>query len=319
MLSLGNITDPNTGLPAVKRPQEDQFSDFNGEYIPVVSHDGTPVGPRDNRTTNDLFGLGLLDAITDQKLSTLADPDDSNGDGISGRIHWVTSHGVVHAGKFGRKSEVSHLDEFNFEAIFNEQGVANQEFNTDGIVITGGNPIVGYETMPLEGLDGRANPEVTEAEMDALNMYVKLLAPAMQNKNALPRRDRAHGRALFSQTGCADCHTPSMRTGPHEIKALRNKEIQPFSDFLLHDMGVGLEKGCKGNATPREWRTEPLWGLRFIHGRVVGYMHDGRAKSLEAAIAAHGSEGSEGAQSSAAFEALSEEDQTLLVNYLGTL
>jgi CxxC motif-containing protein (DUF1111 family) len=285
------------------------------EPVPAVSIHGVPVGPIDDRTTNDLFGLGLIDAVRDHTIEALADPDDLNGDGISGRVHWAVDHrGETHVGKFGRKAEIAHLDEFNAEAFQNEQGVTNPEVTSDGIFIVGADPN-GYDTMSLEGLDGVPNPEVSAEELEAVNMYVRLLAPAIQNKGALSGREYGQGRSLFSRVGCADCHTPSMRTGPNKIKALSNKEIQPFSDFLLHDMGPDLAEGCKGDARPQEWRTEPLWALRFINP-AVGYMHDGRAGTIEEAILAHGGEG---AGARAAFEALSNDDKSLLLNFLDIL
>ena len=278
-----------------------------------------------------MFGLGLVDAVTDATLAALEDPNDLNGDDVSGRVHWVQDHhGQTHAGKFWRKSEVAHLDECNAEAFQNEQGVTNPEFPSDGVVIDGGT------VLDLQTWDAVSDPEVSEAEMHALNMYVKLLAPARRNNKAI--RGLGPGRALFDQVGCASCHTPEMQTGPHEIRALNNQKIEPYSDFLLHDMGSGLAEGCKGSASPQEWRTEPLWGLRFVDQRRTGYLHGGRADSqavadltgkdrddvtrhevLALAIQVHGSEGSEGNGARDAFEALSDSEKTSLLSFLETL
>jgi CxxC motif-containing protein (DUF1111 family) len=308
----------NTGaLPSMglfKLAQEPVNADFIGEYIPLVSQHGIPVGPRDDRTTNDLFGLGLLDAMPDWKLWLRTDPWDVNGDGISGRANWVTDHnGRIGIGKFGRKSEVAHLDEFNAEAFQNEQGVTNPEFMDDGILVTG--KVLGslqdLITVTLD--DGFLDPEVSEEDMDLLNAYVRFLAPPAQNLDALSRRDRKKGKKVFRDVGCDSCHTPRMVTGWSKHKVLRWKVIKPYSDLLLHDMGPDLAEGCKADATPSEWRTEPLWGLRFV---TAGYMHDGRAATIEEAIDLHGGEG---AGSRDAYDALNATDQTLLLDFLNTL
>jgi len=311
-----------------KRQQEVANLDFsNGEYIPLFSEHGIPVGPRDDRTTNDLFGLGLLDAITDQKLSTLEDPDDSNGDGISGRIHWVTDHhGDLHAGKFGRRSEVAHLDEFNAEAFQNEQGVTNPEFPSDGVLVICSDEVNGaclddlVDLTTVDLLDGFGPPslDVNQDDLDLLNAYVRFLAPPEQNPDSMSKSDRNQGSRIFRQTGCADCHTVQLTTGASEHDALNHKVIQPYSDLLLHDMGADLAEGCKGDATPTEWRTEPLWGLRFVP-TATGYMHDGRASTLEGAILAHAGEGSEANGSVDAYNALEQGDKDLLIAFLNTL
>lgn len=306
------------GFPA-PLAQEDPgpFAGVGGEYIPVVSQHGIPTGPRDDRTTNDLFGLGLLDAISDSTLSALADPNDANGDGISGRVHWVTDHhGEIRAGKFGRKAEVAHLDEFNAEAFQNEQGVTNPEFGDDGVLVVGyvneANPDP-QNLLTVSLADGFRDPEVKKKDLKRLNAYVRFLAPPAQNPDAMSRKDRKKAKKIFKKTGCAACHTPELVTGRSKSKALRNQVIQPYSDMLLHDMGPDLAEGCKVDATPSEWRTEPLWGLRFVP---TGYMHDGRAETLEEAIGFHGGEAA-GARD--AYSALSPGHQKLLLDFLNTL
>ena len=289
-----------------------------------MSKDGHAVGPLDDRTTNDLFGLGLLDALTDENLTELADPDDADGDGISGRVHWVTDHhGEMHVGKFGRKSEVAHLDEFNAEAFQNEQGVTNPEFGSDGRLVTGyqnpGEPdpmIRGRDLVWVALDDGIPDEEVDEHDMEFLNAYVRFLAPPADNTDSLSKKDQGRANGLFHSTGCAACHKPELKTGHHESNALSKIKISPYSDMLLHDMGSDLAEGCKGDATPSEWRTEPLWGLRFV---VAGYMHDGRAATLDAAILAHAGEGSEANNAVDAYEDLEEKDRLLLIDFLNTL
>src|SRR5204863_577315 len=100
-------------------------------------------------------------------------------------------------------------------------------------------------------------------------------------------RNGRRGRELFSQIGCATCHVPTLRTGDSPIAALRNKEVAAYTDLLLHDMGPDLADICLGLATPSEFRTEPLMGLRLA----THFLHDGRAKTPEQAIQLHGGEG----------------------------
>jgi len=312
-----------------KRGQEvAHILDFpNGEYIPLYSEHGVPVGPSDDRTTNDLFGLGLLDAVEDSLLEKLADPYDADGDGISGRIHWVTDHhGDVHAGKFGRKSEVAHLDEFNAEAFQNEQGVTNPEFPSDGVLVVCDNPadplepsgaclddLVNLSTVNLQDGFGPPVLDVNQEDLDLVNAYVRFLAQPLPNTDAMDPYSLDRAKHKFRSAGCATCHTPKMKTGYHESASLSYKVIEPYSDLLLHDMGSELGEGCKGDATPNEWRTEPLWGLRFVPGL---YMHDGRATTLYDAIQMHGGEA---ALSRYKFNSMEQKDQDLVIEFLNTL
>jgi CxxC motif-containing protein (DUF1111 family) len=138
--------------------------------------------------------------------------------------------------------------------------------------------------------------------------YVRLLAiPA----RAAPE---PRGAALFASIGCADCHVPTARTrADHPIEALRDREVALYTDLLLHDLGVGLDDGIEeGAAAPREWRTAPLVGLRFLRA----LLHDGRADDVADAIDAHGSEGSEASDVVARYRALSTEDRARLVAFV---
>jgi CxxC motif-containing protein (DUF1111 family) len=99
------------------------------------------------------------------------------------------------------------------------------------------------------------------------------------------------GEAAFAALGCASCHAPVLETGPHALEALNHRTIHPYTDLLLHDMGDGLADGRPdGEATGREWRTPPLWGIGLaeaVAGRAF-YLHDGRARSLTEAVLWHG-------------------------------
>ena len=260
-------------------------------------------------------------------LERLADPYDKDGDGISGRVHWVTDHnGEVHAGKFGRKSEVVHLDEFNAEAFQNEQGVTNPEFPSDGVLVICDNPadaldpsgaclddLVNLTTVDLQDGFGPPVLDVNQEDMDLVNAYVRFLAQPANNSASMHPKKVERAKHKFRSAGCSTCHTPKLKTGYHESAALSHKYIEPYSDLLLHDMGADLGEGCKGDAKPNEWRTEPLWGLRFVP---AGYMHDGRAATIYDAIQAHGGEAYRAKHK---FNSMEQKDQDIVIEWLNTL
>ena len=105
---------------------------------------------------------------------------------------------------------------------------------------------------------------------------------------------------------------PTLRTGDNPIPALRHKEVAAYTDLLLHDMGPELADICFGLATPSEFRTEPLMGLRLV----TQFLHDGRGKTAEQAIQMHGGEG---ARARDLFKALPAADRAALVAFLKTL
>jgi CxxC motif-containing protein (DUF1111 family) len=146
--------------------------------------------------------------------------------------------------------------------------------------------------------------------------YLRLLAAPAPGPST-PERDR--GGSLFTQVGCAACHTPVLHTGPNVIAALSNKPVTLYSDLLLHDMGDALaDDRPDGGASGREWRTTPLWGMRlirdFLNGEVF-LLHDGRARTIEEAILLHGGE-AQGARDR--FQALGESDRAALVDFVGS-
>jgi len=244
------------------------------------------------RTTPDLFGFGLLDAVPDAVILALADPDDRDGDGISGRPNRFFDGRL---GRFGRKALVPTLREFNAGAFVVEQGITNPEVLSEETV--GGQPIP-------PGVDPVPEPEITEKALEATDAFVRFLAPPAPLKLT---RVATQGRDIFSRIGCHRCHVPTLKTGDHAVKALSNREVAAYTDLLLHDMGPELADICLGLATPSEFRTEPLMGLRLSER----FLHDGRAGSTEEAIRLHGGEGAAardkfGALSSAARQALLE-------------
>jgi CxxC motif-containing protein (DUF1111 family) len=237
---------------------------------------GETVPPQANaisvRITTPLFGAGLIDAIPDwQILLNAAIP---YGDGISGRPNIVVDPrtGNRGVGRFGWKAQHSSLLTFSSDAYLNEMGVTNSVFPTE-------NKPQGLDIPP--GCDLHADPESTD-DAQAFFNFMRLLAPPPRQAITL---QVAKGSLVFVATGCASCHTPAMTTGDNAIEALRFRPVRLFSDLLLHDVGTG-DGMVQGQATGREFRTAPLWGASSRDF----FMHDGRARNIPDAVAAHGGE-----------------------------
>ncbi len=270
--------------------------------------DGEPLPPEATgiarRTTPDVFGFGLLDAVPDSVILALADPDDHDGDGISGRPNRFFDGRL---GRFGRKAIVPTLSEFNRGAFVIEQGITNPAVPDEETI--GGRPIP-------QGVDPVPEPEIDQKVIDLTDLFVRFLAPpAPQRLSKLAKR----GRTIFSEIGCGSCHVPSLKSGDHPVPALRGKEVAAYTDLLLHDMGPELADICLGLATPSEFRTEPLMGLHLSEEIEEGeprFLHDGRARSIEEAIRLHGGEG---AASRDKFAGLSDADRAALLKFLRSL
>jgi CxxC motif-containing protein (DUF1111 family) len=249
------------------------------------------------RTSPVVFGRGLLDLVPDSVILSYADPADRNGDSISGRPNHFFDGRL---GRFGRKALVPTLREFNDGAFPIEMSVTNPAVPSEEPI--GGNPIPA-------GVDPVPEPEINQEAIDLTDAFVRFLAaPTPLKANSAARR----GRELFASVGCTGCHIPMLRTGDSPITALRNKDVAAYTDLLLHDMGPDLADICLTEATPSEFRTEPLIGLRVA----TQFLHDGRAKTLEQAIQMHGGEGSRARDG---FLGLSETERAALIAFLKTL
>lgn len=282
--------------------------------VPEVLPPGQPTSVR---LPPPVFGMGLIEAIPVETLLALADPDDADGDGISGRPNWVTPPPWVPAtelgggsgqrvGRFSRKAQVSSLLQQAVEAYLQDMGVTS-----DFLPAENWNPAAGE---PTQAADRAPDPEVPESTVRAVVSYVRMLTPPAPGTNT-PARLR--GGQVFEEIGCAACHIPRLDTGPHPIAALSRRPADLYSDLLLHDMGPELaDDRTDGTADGREWRTAPLWGLRvmpdFLDGDVF-LLHDGRAHSVAEAIAFHGGEG---AASRARFDALVDGDRAALLDFV---
>jgi len=286
--------------------------------IPGAEPETLPEGVEvSRRLPPPVFGVGLIEAIPEETILALADPDDEDGDGISGRPNWVEAPDWVPAsepgagpgpqlGRFSRKAQVSSLLQQIVEAYHQDIGITS-----DFLPRENRNPRASRAT---EGADRVPDPEISEGEIRANLAYVRMLAPPAPG-TMTPRRER--GAELFRDVGCTGCHVTELRTGPSTISAIANRPVPLYSDLLLHDMGPELADGRPdGSATGSEWRTAPLWGLRVMRDFLDGdafLLHDGRARTVAEAIRYHGGEA---AAARAAFEALPQEDREALLDYV---
>lgn len=236
------------------------------------------LGPR---VAPQLIGLGLLEAVPLVLLRHLADPGDANGDGISGRVHYVDS-ARSRAGRFGWKATETNVRSQVAAAFANDMGITS--IDRPGGFATAPQ----RQTLPAD----EREPEVRASTFAKVVFYTQALAVPRQRDANAPEVMR--GQALFEAFGCAACHAPTLTTGDQAfVDAYRNQRFHPFTDLLLHDMGPGLaDQKHDGDSLPGEWRTPPLWGLGLIevvngHTRLL---HDGRARSIAEAVLWHGGE-----------------------------
>ena len=263
------------------------------------------------RIAQAVVGMGLLEAIPEERILALADPEDADGDGISGRMNMVRDirSGEVVPGRFGWKANQPSVEQQAAGAFHGDIGITTTLFPDENCP----------EGQTACGLapDG-GSPEAPDDRLQKVAFYVQTLAvPAMRNvDNPVVHQ----GAGLFVDVGCSSCHTPRHTTdSAHPLTPLHGQTIYPYTDLLIHDMGEGLADGRPdGLASGSEWRTPPLWGIGLVpvvsgHTR---FLHDGRARSLEEAILWHGGEGQ---ASRDRFMHLSLEDRMALLKFLESI
>lgn len=249
-----------------------------------------------------IFGLGLVEAIPEDQILAHADPDDLDGDGVSGRPGRTVDGRFA---RFGRKADQATLHEFVELAAHLEMGLTSPGRPDEGT-------IAGAPFPP--GTDPAPDPELTEVEVALLTDFIRYLAPPARRmgESVRDRRMIERGEELFGTIGCAACHTPYFTTGPSAVPALDRKRVGLYSDLLLHEMGPDLASVCGPGATPTEHRTEPLMGL----GHRRSYLHDGRTNDLSEAILLHGGEA---APARERFQGLDELERHALIRFLQSL
>lgn len=275
-------------------------------YMPLPA--GYMISPR---FAPPVFGLGLLENLPEASILANADPNDANGDGISGRPNYVYNpfSKKTELGRFGWKANTANILVQVSAAFQQDMGITSYVF-------------------PKESCEGQTQWEsvkeytdksdLQDSMLNAVKFYVQTLSvPARRNvTDAKVKR----GEMLFAQIGCASCHTPTMYTDVNvAIPALSHQRIHAYTDMLVHDMGNGLaDKRPDYQADGKEWRTAPLWGvglLQNVNG-IPYYLHDGRARTLVEAILWHGGEAN---NSKSQFSQLSKADRNAVISFLQSL
>ena len=313
---VNNIPDPTYGTQL----QDFAIAGHKAEYrlaidyteVPVTLADGSVVSLRQPRyraedlgygplhpqarlsprVAPQMIGLGLLEAIDEADLLARADPDDADGDGISGRPNrvWSSEFGRVMPGRFGHKAGAPSVNE-------QSQGAFAGDIGISGPLNPGG-----WGECTAAQTACRAAPDGNSPQYDNLEAgrQVTELVVFYSRNLAVPARRQPDdptvlaGKRVFYTLGCTGCHTPSYRTRTDGVAPEQADQlIWPYTDLLLHDMGEGLaDHRPEGVANGREWRTAPLWGsgLTPVVNGHSQYLHDGRARSLLEAVLWHGGE-----------------------------
>nr|WP_026613546.1 di-heme oxidoredictase family protein [Ensifer aridi] len=270
------------------------------------------------RVASPMIGMGLIEAIHEADILARADPDDRDGDGISGRPALVRERktGGVTLGRFGWKAQNPTVRQQTADAFAIDLGLSTPDLDLSHGDCTAAQ----QDCLKLPtGVQPRLGAvEAPAPVLDLVAFYSSNLAVPARRRASFP--ETLKGKRLFYEAGCAACHTPKFvtrRDAPHKEQAFQL--IWPYSDFLLHDMGEGLADGQQvGVATGREWRTPPLWGIgltRTVSGHSF-LLHDGRARNLAEAILWHGGEAEKARN---AFAAMREDDRKALIRFLESL
>lgn len=270
-------------------PREGSTHVFRGEQVP---RQATIVA---RRRSTPLFGLGLVDATSDITFINLAAMQAARNDGTAGRVALVDNivAGMRTVGKFGWKAQVPTLMQFSGDAYLNEMGITSPDFPNENCP-SGNCDELRFNPRP--GLNDGGEDVVALA-----NFMSMLAAPPRGAITA----DVTAGEAVFNRIGCNSCHVASLQTQS-------GVTYNAYSDFLLHDMGNLGDGIAQGAASAREFRTAPLWGLRVM----TTFLHDGRARTIEAAITAHDGQGR---ASRDRFNALGANDRARLLSFLRSL
>nr|WP_315393897.1 di-heme oxidoredictase family protein [uncultured Duganella sp.] len=293
---------------------------------PTLAFEGPTPELYSLRAAQPMIGAGLLEAIPEATIlaQARATPD---ADGVKGVANYVydPESGAVRVGRFGWKAAKATLRQQSAEALLLDMAVTSPVYRNRACI-----------NGPVACAAGAVQAGISESDLQSISNYLALVAvPAQRSvssgfpkgvapldEHRVDERQVAAGARLFDGMRCVACHTAEIKTGPgHLFAELRNQTIRPYTDLLLHDMGAGLaDKFAEGQAKGPMWRTAPLWGIGYtdkvMGGGKVGYLHDGRARSLTEAILWHGGEADRSRQR---FESLSAADRDALLAFLKSL
>lgn len=270
------------------------------------------------RVAPPMIGLGLLEAVAEQDILAAADPEDSDGDGISGRPNRVWSEALqrVTLGRFGWKAGAPSVAEQSQGAFAGDIGISVP------LHPAGSGDCTPSQVTCIDAPNGNS---ADQGNLEAGPEVTRLVTFYARNLAVPARRDHDQaavlaGKRVFYTVGCTACHTPSYNTTKDPIGVEQaNQRIWPYTDLLLHDMGDGLaDNRPEGVANGREWRTAPLWGVGLtplVNDHSL-YLHDGRARNLTEAILWHGGEA---AAARDRFAGLSKKQRDQLLHFVESL
>lgn len=340
---LATLPDPTYGSQLQDFASPGQIAEgrmmIDQADLPVTLADGTVVtlqsptysvadlgqGPMDAavlmspRVAPQMIGLGLLEAIPVEDILAQADPDDGDGDGISGRanIVWSAEHGQPMLGRFGLKAGAATVREQSAGAFAADMGLSNA-LHPDPWGDCTAVQTACRSAPDGQDADARDGLEVSDESLNLVAFYSRNLAVPERRDAGTPQVLR--GKQLFYAAGCTGCHTPKFVTSRLDSQPEQSFQlIWPYTDLLLHDMGEGLaDNRPEARATGREWRTAPLWGIGLtetVSGQ-TRFLHDGRARSLLEAILWHGGEAEPARQ---AVTGMTKTDRDALIAFLESL
>jgi len=290
---------------------------------PIIKIDNLNYGDFNESTTfsariaQPMIGLGLIEHISDQSLLMNEDINDTNNDGVSGKANkvWDIENENLAIGRFGWKAAQPSVYQQTADAFYHDMGLSNKLYS---------NPFncTSKQVECTKAISGNSEEyddlEVSSDQLDLVTFYSSQLGvPARRSINA---ENVKKGKEIFFELNCNSCHVESFTTGDSGSHAnLNNQIIYPYSDFLLHDMGESLSDGVSEFlAQGSEWRTPPLWGIGLtnIVSEEYGYLHDGRARTIEEAILWHGGEANEIIQN---YKKLKKSEVNQLLSFINSL
>ena len=260
------------------------------------------------RVAPPVFGLGLLEAISESSILSKADEFDADGDGISGRPNyvWDFKENKLAIGRFGWKANNPNLLQQTAGAYNQDMGITSFMFNQES------------SFGQSQYIPNNDKSEVADSVVHAVAFYMQSLSVPARRRVNDPQVLR--GEQLFNEAMCGKCHVSTYKTATNILfPSVSNQLIHPYTDLLLHDLGDDLGDGRPDyKATGNEWRTAPLWGLgltKVVNGH-NNFLHDGRARNIVEAIMWHGGEA---AKSRGIVEKMNKADRTALLSFLNSL